>query len=369
MLDMCAARTPALAFRQRAHHISDVKTRRLPVPPGGKEMSSMRLLSTRWARFALAAAGVVMLGVGVAEARGGKGFSFGSRGSKTFTAPPTTRTAPKATQPMQRSTTQPGATTQAGRGVAANATQSRFGGGFGGLLMGGLLGAGLFGLLSGSGLFGGMSGLAGFLGLLLQVALIGGLVWLAMAFFRSRRAAVAGPQAGNGGMERQSVAQQYRPASTAAGGFGAGSAAATTNVGPLELGAQDFEAFERLLGRVQNAYGREDVAEIRAIASSEMANYFAEDIAENQRNNVHNLVSDAKLLQGDLSEAWRESDAEYATVALRFSVLDTVVERGTGRVVSGSSEVPEEATELWTFVRRPGGNANAWKLSAIQQAE
>jgi predicted lipid-binding transport protein (Tim44 family) len=54
---------------------------------------------------------------------------------------------------------------------------------------------------------------------------------------------------------------------------------------------------------------------------------------------------------------------------MRFSVLDTVVERGTGRVVSGSSEVPEEATELWTFVRRPGGNANAWKLSAIQQAE
>jgi predicted lipid-binding transport protein (Tim44 family) len=330
-------------------------------------MFSMGFLSTRWAAAGLAAVGMVMLGVGVAEARGGKGFSFGSRGSKTFAAPPTTRTAPKATQPIQRSTTQPSTAAQAGRGVAANATKSRFGSGFGGLLMGGLLGAGLFGLLSGSGLFGGMSGFAGFLGLLLQVALIGGLIWLAMAFFRSRKAAVAGPQMGAGGMARQSVNQPYQ--SAAAGGFGSASAAPVANVAPLELGQQDYEAFERLLGRVQHAYGREDVAELRAIATSEMANYFSEDIAENQRKNVHNLVSDAKLLQGDLSEAWREPDAEYATVAMHFSVLDTVVERGTGRVISGNSEVPEEATELWTFVRRPGGNANAWKLSAIQQTE
>jgi predicted lipid-binding transport protein (Tim44 family) len=190
-----------------------------------------------------------------------------------------------------------------------------------------------------------------------------------MAFFRSRRAAVAGSQPGNSGMARQAMTRPYPPASTAAGGFGAAPAATATDVGPLELGPQDYDAFERLLGRVQYAYGREDVAALRAIATPEMANYFAEDIAENQRKNVHNLVSDAKLLQGDLSEAWTEPDAEYATVAMRFSVLDTVVERGTGRVVSGNSDVPEEATVLWTFMRRRGGNANAWKLSAIQQVE
>ena len=66
-------------------------------------------------------------------------------------------------------------TQQGPRAAAATPAGSRFGSGFGGMLMGGLLGAGLFGLLSGSGLFGGLSGLAGMLGLMLQIALIGGI--------------------------------------------------------------------------------------------------------------------------------------------------------------------------------------------------
>ena len=326
------------------------------------------LSAPRWAAAVLACAGIVALGAATADARTGSNSNAGSRGSKTFTAPPSTSTAPKAAQPIQRSTTQPGAAAaQAGRpaGMA-----SRFGSGFGGLLMGGLLGAGLFGLLSGAGLFSGMSGLAGFLGLLLQVALIGGVIWLAMSFFRARKAATAAPgMAGTAGAMRQAPAPQQAYASTPAGGFAAPAAAAAVNAQPLNVEPGDYEAFERLLGRIQDAYGREDVAQLRALMTPEMANIMGEDIAENQRKNVHNLVSDAKLLQGDLSEAWREPDAEYATVAMRFSVLDTIVERGTGKVLSGNANQATEATELWTFARRPGAGSGGWKLSAIQQTE
>jgi predicted lipid-binding transport protein (Tim44 family) len=310
----------------------------------------------------LAVAASAALVLDTADARSGGGKNSGSRGSQTYSAPPTTNTAPRAAQPIQRSTVQPGAA-QAGRGVAA-AGASRFGSGFGGLLLGGLLGAGLFGLLSGSGLFGGAASMAGMLGLLLQVALIGGLIWLAMSLFRRRQAVpAAGP------MARQSYQQPAQHASTPAGGFAApAAAAAAAATQPLDLAQEDYQAFERLLVRIQDAYGREDIASLRAVASPEMANYFAEDIAENQRRNRHNLVSDAKLLQGDLSEAWREADAEYATVSMRFSIVDTVVERGTGRILEGNSDMPVEATEFWTFMRRTGGNANAWRLSAIQQA-
>jgi predicted lipid-binding transport protein (Tim44 family) len=38
-----------------------------------------------------------------------------------------------------------------------------------------------------------------------------------------------------------------------------------------------------------------------------------------------------------------------------------MVDRASGRVVSGG---PDEATEIWTFMRRRGGR---WLLSAIQQ--
>ena len=74
-----------------------------------------------------------------------------------------------------------------------------------------------------------------------------------------------------------------------------------------------------------------------------------------------NRISDVKLLQGDLAEAWREGDTDYATVAMRYSLKDRSVDRASGRVVERG---PDEATEVWTFMRARGGN---WILSAIQQ--
>jgi len=252
--------------------------------------------------------------------------------------------------------------------MAANSAQagkSRFGSGFGGMLMGGLLGAGLFGLLSGSGLFSGISGLAGFLGLLLQVALIGGIIYLAVAFFRGRQQpAMAGAGAPSSMMNRSGLQPEPRPASAAGGGFGGAETVATT---PLTLAQQDYETFETLLGRIQDAYGREEIGALKAMATPEMVGYFSQEIEGNRRRNVHNLTSDAKLLQGDLAEAWTESGAEYATVAMRYSLIETVVERGTGRVLEGNSSVPTEVTELWTFARRPGSGPSGWELSAIQQ--
>jgi len=91
--------------------------------------------------------------------------------------------------------------------------------------------------------------------------------------------------------------------------------------------------------------------------------YLARDIEQNKARNVINKVSGTKLLQGDLAEAWREGDTDYATVAMRFSMVDKNVDRLTGRLVDGS-EQPVEVTEVWTFVRPRGAN---WELSAIQQ--
>ena len=53
------------------------------------------------------AASVALL-TGLADARPGGGGSVGSRGVKTYTAPPTTNTAPKTAAPIEKSMTQPG---------------------------------------------------------------------------------------------------------------------------------------------------------------------------------------------------------------------------------------------------------------------
>jgi predicted lipid-binding transport protein (Tim44 family) len=49
---------------------------------------------------------------------------------------------------------------------------------------------------------------------------------------------------------------------------------------------------------------------------------------------------------------------------MKFSMTDVTVD-SAGRVVEGDPTLRTQATELWTFMRTPGGR---WVLSAIQQA-
>jgi predicted lipid-binding transport protein (Tim44 family) len=150
-------------------------------------------------------------------------------------------------------------------------------------------------------------------------------------------------------------------------GFGGGSGVARTSArasGTDEVGLtpDDFNSFEKVLGDVQGAYSAEDLGRLRRLVTPEMLSYFAEELSANASKGVLNRVSDVKLLQGDLAEAWREGDTDYATVAMRYSLNDETVDRESGRVVEGG---PDEATEIWTFMRARGGH---WLLSAIQQA-
>jgi predicted lipid-binding transport protein (Tim44 family) len=247
--------------------------------------------------------------------------------------------------------TQPGSPGVGAPAAAGGGFFNRPGMGMLGGLAAGFLGAGLLGMLFGGGMFGGLGGLSSIFGLILQIGLIIIVVRLAMSWWQRRHApaaAYAGPAAGPGAQSN------FRTGT----GFGLGSGSA-----PLEITPADYEAFERLLGDVQAAWSNEDVAKLHTLATPEMVSYFTKDLEENKARNDINKVSDVKLLQGDLAEAWREGETDYASVALRFSLVDKTIERGTGRLVAGS-ETPTEATEVWTFVRPRGAN---WELSAIQQ--
>ena len=299
-------------------------------------------------RVAVLAALVTALAAPEVDARAGGSRSSGSRGSQTYSAPPSTATAPRTAQPMQR--TEAPSVGAPRPGVPPVAAPSR-GLGFGGGLMAGLLGAGLLGMMFGGGFMGGLGGLSSMLGLLLQVALIGGLVWLALRFFRRRsEPAMAGAGA------------PY--ARTAVGGQLPGGGGSAPIRQPVQIGQEDYKAFERLLGEVQISYGRGDLGALRRLATPEMARYFEQDIAEDRARGVRNEIAEPKLLQGDLAESWREGTIEYATVAMRFEILEVYVDIASGKVVSGNRTAPTEATELWTFRRDMRG---PWVLSAIQQ--
>ena len=80
--------------------------------------------------------------------------------------------------------------------------------------------------------------------------------------------------------------------------------------------------FERLLGDIQTAYSAEDFSALRAMVTPEMLSYFSEELAANAICGLINRVTDVKLLQGDLAEAWREGRSDYATVAIGSALKD-----------------------------------------------
>src|SRR6187431_1689598 len=190
------------------------------------------LRTKRGPLFVLAAlAAALAFTVVTADARPKGGF--GSRGSKTYSTPAPTATAPNAARPMDRTMTQP---SQARPGTPATAGQAssaaRPGGLFGGGMLGGLaagfIGAGLFGMLFGHGFGGGLGGIASMFGLLLQVGLV---VIVGMLLWRwwQRRNGVE-PATATGPSLRQGLngsGHDQQPSPMLGGLFGGGSSAQT----------------------------------------------------------------------------------------------------------------------------------------------
>jgi predicted lipid-binding transport protein (Tim44 family) len=238
---------------------------------------------------------------------------------------------------------------------------------FVGGLLGGLAGAGLFALLAGQAPLHGLDGsFAGFLGLGLQLALV--LVLMALSFVLLRRL----PRITLPGMSHQ-LAHAYPQGYQQNGpGFAdrlgprfaprGGSARHPAGAASLALDPNDFQAFERALKEIKSAWSRQDIPGMQGLCTPEMVQSFADQLARLASRGLRNKLADVVLEQGDLAETWHEGDRQYATVALRFSLVDCT-RNAANRVMGGDPVKRNQVTEVWTFTRSRGGR---WLLSAVQ---
>ena len=289
--------------------------------------------------FALMFCLTLALAPTLAEARagggGGGGFSsgMGSRGSRTFEN--------NGATPLGHSMTSQAPSTSGGFMPGAG----------GGFFSRHPFMTGLFGGFIGSMLFGG-----GFLG-----HAFGGLFTLliigVIGFFLIRL--LMGAFAGGGGAG-------FAPRSV-----GAAAAPAPQNFRgrDISVGDADLNAFQSLHAAIQEAWGRADLSQLRQLVTPEMLSYFNEELTRNSSQGVQNTVSNVNLVKAELTESWEEGDMEYATAYMRWTALDYTVRVGAApnspnALVGGDARIPTESEEVWTFVRRRGGQ---WLLSAIQQ--
>lgn len=330
---------------------------------GGPRGFSM--IGTKFRNISAMAMGLAIFVMASTPADARRGGSFGSRGSRTFVAPPSTMTAPRQAAPVQRSMAERPTSAQAAAArPGQNANPASRTGGLAKGLIGGLIAGGLIGMLLGNG-FGALSG-SGMLMALLQIAMLGGLAWFVVRMLRRRPAmSPALAPAGAPGMAPFSAnpfmsAQPDSSAMPAQSRF-----VATPSSRDLAITMNDKQSFERLLSEVQDAFGREDYGRLRACTTPEVMSYLAEELSRNATNGQRNEVSTTELLEAEVAEAWSEDGSDYATIAMQYQSIDVMRDRTTGAVIAGDPARPSQTTELWTFVRDAH---NPWRLSAIQEA-
>jgi predicted lipid-binding transport protein (Tim44 family) len=284
-------------------------------------------------------------------ARAGSG---GSRGSRSYSSPaqPTSPVTPGT--PVSPARPAPPSTPMSAP------RPSMFGGlmgGIGGFMLGGLLG----GLL-----FGGLGAGAG-IGLLDILLVVGGVVLL-FKLLQSRRqpqpepayAGAAGwsGNQGPGPMQSTAVAEPSAADLDLERGL-AHIRQMDATFDAAALASDAAEAFRT----VQGAVAARDVRPLSGRIAPELLERLERQCEELRQSGQINRLERIQIERTEVTEAWQERGFDFVTVAIVGTLLDYVVD-ASGRVIVGSSTVPERFEEYWTFTR--GVGARPWQLTAIQ---
>jgi predicted lipid-binding transport protein (Tim44 family) len=252
--------------------------------------------------------------------------------------------------------------------------RSPFAQGLAGGLLGGFVGSLLFG---GSGhaatTGGGSSGIG-----LMDLVLIGALLYFLMRFLKRRREQAAMASSAY----RQASVPDYSamPRTLEPARGAAGDTADARAGGDLERGFDQIRQFDANFSEerfketaqdiffcIQAAWMRRDLKGAENLVTEEMAAWMGEQYASLRDKGHINRLENIAVRKVELTEAWQESGMEFVTVLLTANLLDYTVDEKTGAVVAGDRDQPVKFEEFWTFTRSIG--TPQWRLSAIHQAE
>ncbi len=238
-------------------------------------------------------------------------------------------------------------------------------GGIGGFLLGGLIGSMLFGGM-GRGLFGGIG--------LMEILIIGGLIFFALSYMRRRQQpTLAAPQGYATPQGAETTA--WQPGSTAAATATVDAPSAPTDLDrglgyirqmdPVFDPARFADTASDVFFKVQAGWMARDMGSVRDLLTPEMFATLQEQCdrlrAERRINRLENIA----VRSVEVTEAWQEGGRDFVTVCFLANLLDYTVDEAGSRVLEGSRTEPVKFEEFWTFGRPVG--PNAWRLSAIQQ--
>jgi predicted lipid-binding transport protein (Tim44 family) len=304
-----------------------------------------------------------------AWARAGGGRSMGSRGSRSYT-PPRSTPAPTPVSPSQSSRQ---------IGAPSAPAPSPFGGGgflrsMAGGIVGGMIGGMLFRSLGfAGGGASGASGAGGGIGMM-DILLIGALLYGIYWFIKQRRKEATASAA---------TGTFYRESSTAGTGQTALPLPAFESSGQEDTAAAGLSHIRQMdphfdekrftdgcmdqFFLIQGAWANRDLSGVRNSLTDEMFRKLQEDAEQLKAKKQINRLENIAVRSVEITELWQEGGEDFITVKLYANLLDYNIDEQTGQVLSGSRTEPVKFNEYWTFTRPVGDHP--WKLSAIDQVE
>ncbi|MBF0460548.1 MAG: Tim44 domain-containing protein [Magnetococcales bacterium] len=315
-----------------------------------------------------------------AEAGFSGGSSMGSRGSRSFSVPRQAMPAPSS--PMRPSAPFPSAPAPhlPSPAMPAPAYSSGLMSGIGGFALGGLLGAALFGG-HGGGMGGGMGyasgGMGGGGGIgLLDLLLIGGLIWFAVRWFRQRREresmsmGMYNDNAPVGMAPPLSGRTAFEPAPYTAGGGPVDEVAqGLATIARMDPGfdeARFLEGAKMAFQHIQGAWSDWSVDRLRPLLTERMWALIQAQALKRKGEGQRDIIEKIHFEQATISEAWQEAGEDWITVYFLVNMVDYTTDV-QGKVLSGDPNVSTRVEEYWTFTRPVGSREPGWYLSAIQQ--
>jgi predicted lipid-binding transport protein (Tim44 family) len=290
-------------------------------------------------------------------ARAGGGRSSGSSGSgssKSYSRPSTPPSQPQA--PAQQ-VQPPAPPAGAGRGFLS---------GMAGGIMGGLLGGMLFSSLgfAGPGMGGGGFGF----GDLLLIMVILGIIYFVVKRFRSRNTMQ---------MSTAGAGSYSYPAPTPAPAYAPPALEAGTEDPKLEglrhiremdssFSEKSFKDLsEDIFFKIQGAWTKRDLSNVRNLLSSDMFNVFQQDVnrmlAEKRINRLENIA----VREVEIVDAGQDRGQEFITARFYANLLDYTTDEKGAQIIAGSSSDPVKFVEYWTLSRNVG--EKNWVLAGITQ--
>jgi len=294
-----------------------------------------------------------------AFARVGGGRSFGSRGSRSYSAPRSPSTTPSS--PSR----------QMGPASSAPMTPPQ-GGGFLRSMAGGLIGGMIGGMLFRSlGFGGGLGGFGGGIGLF-EIVLIGFILYGIWWFIKKKR--MEAEAASNPVYYRDLSAPEPQRSSAYPPNYeqqttGGDVATGLSYIRQMDSAFDEQRFKDQCMDaffKVQGAWANRDMSTIRTSLTDEMFGILQGDADDLKRKKQINRLENIAIRTVDISEVWQEAGKDFITVRFYANLLDYTVDETSGHVLAGSKNDPVKFDEYWTFTRPVG--SYPWQLSAINQA-